>query len=228
MVDNKEMKQRRKPKPTDGKEVLRLVTHNMIRDIVVPGSEPNMYPAVIDHSKYERLRSQAKIISTQERLNILKETEKRKNQQMQDCLSRKEQVNKWEKQREKGAKLKDLEIDAYRRTTHLLQRADDLRQEQMDEVKGANQLILGTKYHAIRDAQITEKRLDEMEAFEKKQVRIAQTKEELFKINQQIQYVHEMEREESRIAELKVQEFMRLKAEREAAKSRKQCGRWYR
>lgn len=42
---------------------------------------------------------------------------------------------------------------------YLLQRAKELRQEQEDEIKKANGIILATKCRAIRNAQIAEKRV---------------------------------------------------------------------
>lgn len=42
---------------------------------------------------------------------------------------------------------------------YLLQRAHELRQEQEDEVKKANGVILATKCRAIRNAQIAEKKV---------------------------------------------------------------------
>lgn len=54
-----------------------------------------------------------------------------------------------------------VEEEAARKATHLLARAHELRQEQEDEIKKCNALILATKCHAIRDAQIAEKKLIE-------------------------------------------------------------------
>lgn len=39
----------------------------------------------------------------------------------------------------------------------MLKKANELRQEQEDEVKRLNELILNVKVHAIRDAQLAEK-----------------------------------------------------------------------
>lgn len=52
-----------------------------------------------------------------------------------------------------------LEADAERKAAHLLARARELQQESQDEVKSANRLIISTKCHAIRSAQMAEKQL---------------------------------------------------------------------
>lgn len=50
-----------------------------------------------------------------------------------------------------------VEDDATEKNLYLLQRAYDLRQEQEEEVKNVNSLILATKCMLIREAQIKEK-----------------------------------------------------------------------
>lgn len=50
-----------------------------------------------------------------------------------------------------------VEAEAKAKTEYLLKRAFDLKQEQEDEVKKANQLILASKCLAIRAAQVQEK-----------------------------------------------------------------------
>nr|CAD7402955.1 unnamed protein product [Timema poppensis] len=280
-----------------GKEKIRLVTQDLIRDLIVPKTEPNLYPAVMEKSDLKRLHNQAKVITTKDRLDMLEQAEALKNQEMKESMARKAEIKKYEKQREKGVKLTEVEQEAKRQALHLLQRAFEMRQEQEDEVKKANRLILGTKCHAIRDAQIAEKkliikeleeeerRLDQMmeqdrkdalyreeqrrekmktekqnyvhyimeqikegeiqkiieaERIEeecrmineaqmamqlddlknqKKRVEEQQKmREELRKVNEQLLYFQDLEREEERIADLRVQEYMKQKAKREAAR----------
>lgn len=52
-----------------------------------------------------------------------------------------------------------IEDEAKDRNEYLLKRAQDLRQEQEDEVRRANAIILATKCKAIRSAQIEEKQV---------------------------------------------------------------------
>ncbi|XP_075210532.1 cilia- and flagella-associated protein 45-like [Lycorma delicatula] len=207
---------------------------------------------------------------------------------------RKKELQSSDSIREHGTHLTELEEEANRRANHLLQRAFELRQEQEDEIKKCNALILGTKCHAIRDAQIAEKmliqreldeeekrlemmmeeerlravreqekkketeamkkkmftkalleqikdneiqkemhaetieeearlaneaamqiQLDELNAFKEKQKEQARLRHEMNLINEQLRQIAATEREENRLADLKVQEFMRNKAELE-------------
>lgn len=52
-----------------------------------------------------------------------------------------------------------LDDEANKKSNYLLARAQQLRQDQEDEIKRCNSLILSTKCHAIRNAQIAEKQL---------------------------------------------------------------------
>lgn len=62
-----------------------------------------------------------------------------------------------------------MEAEAQKKTAYLLKRAFDLRQEQEDEVKHANQLVLASKCLAIRAAQVKEKELIKQELDEENQ-----------------------------------------------------------
>ncbi|PSN55986.1 hypothetical protein C0J52_02150 [Blattella germanica] len=284
----------------DGKEVINVVDFDdKVRELVVPSLEPTVYPALLDIDEFKRLKRQAKVVTAQERLNLLEEEDRKKNELIQQCLARKDDMRKWSQIQSKDQKYSILESDARRRATHLLRRAFEMKQEQEDEVKRANGLILSTKCHAIRNAQIAEKKqiekdleeeerrldqmmeddrrralldeeereekeklkrdlyvrqvkeqikeneierildlerkeeesrlinevqmqvqLEELEACNKKLAQQAQMREELNAINKQIEKFHDLEIEEDRISEMRIQEFMRQKAEREEAREK--------
>ncbi|KAG8146741.1 hypothetical protein E2320_013844 [Naja naja] len=65
--------------------------------------------------------------------------------------------------RKKNEKLNDLEEEAKKRAQYLLDRANNLRMEQEDEIKTLAEVILEAKCHAIRDAQVLEKKQIEKE-----------------------------------------------------------------
>lgn len=50
-----------------------------------------------------------------------------------------------------------IEEEAQKKKDYLLNRAFELRQDQEDEIKQCNSIIMNTKCHAIRSAQIAEK-----------------------------------------------------------------------
>ncbi|THD24049.1 Cilia- and flagella-associated protein 45 [Fasciola hepatica] len=70
---------------------------------------------------------------------------------------RKQEMRKYDLARTKNAKLTDLEEEARKQAEVLLQKALEQRQDQEDEIKALNELILNAKIQAIRDEQILEK-----------------------------------------------------------------------
>jgi hypothetical protein len=87
---------------------------------------------------------------------------------------RKKAMQEYDQQRKKNGPLEDIDQEAKEEAEYMLKRANELRQEQEDEVKHLNevrleirvlnfslcvflQLILNAKCHAIRDAQVLEK-----------------------------------------------------------------------
>ncbi|XP_063237112.1 cilia- and flagella-associated protein 45-like [Bacillus rossius redtenbacheri] len=153
-----------------GKEVIRLITQDQIRKLTVRRQEPIVHPIVIDKQDLQELKKQSTVITVKDRLEQLEKEEAEKNRMMRESDARKEELRRHIKLRETGTKLAEVDLEAKKRAEHLLQRAFELRQEQEDEVKDANRVILGTKCHAIRDAQIAEKKLirDELEREERR------------------------------------------------------------
>ena len=74
-----------------------------------------------------------------------------------DTAQRKEYMKQLDIQRKKNEKLSDLEQEEAAKGEYLRAKASELLQEQEDEIKHLNELILNAKCHAIRDAQILEK-----------------------------------------------------------------------
>ncbi len=91
----------------------------------------------------------------------------------------------YDQQRKKTSPLEDIDQEAKEEAEYMLKRANELRQEQEDEVKRLNevcsiiylfifnlklfffkQLILNAKCHAIRDAQVLEKQQIKQEMVE--------------------------------------------------------------
>lgn len=288
-------KKLRKP-ATFGKEVLTLKGPDMVRKLVVPGPEPNVHPIYFDKVEFCRLRNQSKVLTPAEKLNQQEAAEAARQKLEKESAERKENLKSFEKHRIKSVRLAELEVDAERKAAHLLARARELQQESQDEVKSANRLIISTKCHAIRSAQIAEKQLiqkelaaeeqrldkmmeqqrmiglkeeekrkeeesiknqrylkallhqiqeneteriheaerkeeesrlmneaamqvqlDELQAYRNKLEEQARTRQYLSQVNEQLKYFQDLEREEKRQAELKVQKFMADKAAREAA-----------
>ncbi|XP_039287786.1 cilia- and flagella-associated protein 45 [Nilaparvata lugens] len=142
----------------DSREVVKLITHDTIRVINIP-RETHITPKVFDVDLFNSLKEKAKYLTPQERLQATHRAKEQKNQEMTECANRKKELQSFDVAREHGLRLSELEEEAERRNNHLLARAYELRQEQEDEIKKCNTLILSTKCHAIRDAQVAEKAL---------------------------------------------------------------------
>jgi hypothetical protein len=98
----------------------------------------------------------------------------------------------YDQQRKKNTPLDDIDQEAKEESEYILKRANELRQEQEDEVKHLNELILNAKCHAIRDAQLLEKK---------------QIKQEIIEEDKRLDMIMEIER----INSLKIQEEIERK-----------------
>lgn len=75
---------------------------------------------------------------------------------MAESIARKQKIRKMdlEKLKKKTNKLDEFEAETKMRTMHLLERANNLKLEQEEEMQLCNKLILETKCRAIRDLQV--------------------------------------------------------------------------
>merc|ERR1719247_2543637 len=77
---------------------------------------------------------------------------------MQKSAARKEKIKQMEEERKKNAMMNDQEKGAMAQKNSVLERAKQMLDEDMDDVKHMNQMMLYSKVVTIRDAQIQEKR----------------------------------------------------------------------
>ncbi|KAJ8963484.1 hypothetical protein NQ318_018967, partial [Aromia moschata] len=146
---------------TEGKEKVKVVGGEGTKELIVPSREPVDVPAILPSAEYERLKRQAHVLTLKDRMAIIEEAEKKKNQLALESLRRKELLTKakQEQRAAPGSKLDAIESDAANKNLYLLKRSHELILEQDDRVKRANGVILATKCRAIRNAQIAEKKL---------------------------------------------------------------------
>lgn len=161
---------------TDGKEVLNIVTQDNIRELLVPSHNVNVYPTIWQSNELGRINAAGKIVTKEDRLQRINELEAEKRRQELLCEQRKHLLKDIDKKRAASAKNvggngeEDINVQ-------ILSRAFVAKQEQVrctlhsqnaniyisrfvlqtEEVQRANRLILATKCHVIRDAQVAEK-----------------------------------------------------------------------
>ncbi|KAM3824990.1 cilia- and flagella-associated protein 45 [Vipera latastei] len=157
-------------------ETIRLITRDLIRDLVVPTVDPSGESLIISPEDFQRIKESSRILTKEEReaqqaairaereATIVAVNERKKSMKLKEIL------------RKKNEKLNDLEEEAKERAQYLLERANHLRMEQEDEIKTLGEIILEAKCHAIRDAQILEKKQIEKELNEE-EMRLARLME---------------------------------------------------
>ncbi|XP_046852993.1 cilia- and flagella-associated protein 45-like [Xenia sp. Carnegie-2017] len=175
-------------------ELIEIITKDMIRKLKVPEEDPSGKSVVLDRNDFNRIKSASYVLSKEEKLNVVEEAKKRKKELMNACEERKNFMQTMELNRKENEKLSDLEQEAKEKSQYLLEKATEQMEEQEDEIKKLNELILNAKCHAIRDAQLVEKvevkkemldeetRLDEMMELERRKA--LQEYEEREKIRQ--------------------------------------------
>ncbi|XP_013412315.1 cilia- and flagella-associated protein 45-like [Lingula anatina] len=283
------------------KETVQVITKDLIRNLIVPKEDPSGVSIILEGYDFNRIKNASIVMTQEQKMAELERIKREKEMAQEEATARKQMMKTMDINRQKNGKLNDLEQEAKEKAEHLLEKANLQRQEQEDEIKHLNELILNAKCHAIRDAQVLEKghiktemeeeekRLDMMmevervnaiamqeeiekrrkeekllgaakvleqiqdndqerlfelerkdqeniqmqkylrklmeedeQKLEKKHAEAAALREELNRANADMLQRKELQAEQEKLAELKVVEYQKQKAEREAAFEREQ------
>ncbi|CAG5123982.1 unnamed protein product, partial [Candidula unifasciata] len=139
------------------KELVTVITKDLIRKLIVPSEDPSGDSIIIPREQFFRILQASRVLSKEEREAEAEKQRQERDKAMDDAQERKNRLKQLDITRHKNAKLNDLEEEAKERAEHLLAKANELRQEQEEEIKKLNEAILNAKCHAIRDAQLLEK-----------------------------------------------------------------------
>jgi len=142
---NKQMKSK---KP----ETVRVITKDLIRDVVVRSNDTNSAPVILSGKKYGQILGHLDGNDNSHLRQV-----KSRDQIHKEMQERKEIFNEYDLKRAEKKPLNDLETESRTQAEELKKRSTALRLEDNDEIKHLNELILEAKCHAIRDAQIEEK-----------------------------------------------------------------------
>ncbi|KAM5129884.1 cilia- and flagella-associated protein 45 [Mantella aurantiaca] len=145
--------------PSRKPEKIRIITSDLIRDLVVPSEDPSGLSIIMSPLDFRRIRSSARVVTKEEREVAVQAFKEEKEAAIEAVNERKNYMKQKEMLRRKNEKLSDLEEEAQQRAQYLLQRANTMRMEQEDEIKKLNEMILNAKCHAIRDAQMVERKV---------------------------------------------------------------------
>jgi len=119
--------------------------------------------AKISASELMRIRDNGTLVSKEEELERKARQMEAYEERMQKSRVRKEKMMQMEEERKKNALLSDFETDERAQRNGVLEKAKNKLDEEMDDVKHMNQMMLYSKVVTIRDAQIQEKRYVQQE-----------------------------------------------------------------
>ncbi|XP_050528845.1 cilia- and flagella-associated protein 45 isoform X2 [Daktulosphaira vitifoliae] len=169
----------------------------------------------IDKNTYKRLKNKAKVITGEDRQMAVEQLISEREKLETESAARKKRLQNYDNLRTKGKKLAELDDEANKKANYLLARAQQLRQDQEDEIKCCNSLILSTKCHAIRNAQIAEKQLIQKEMMEEERRMTEMMEQERILASKKLEKAAEAEQLKKK---LQAMEIMKQIKENEIAK----------
>ncbi|XP_014291245.1 cilia- and flagella-associated protein 45 isoform X2 [Halyomorpha halys] len=194
----------------NGKRYVRVVTRDYVRDIIIPEKGDTARNLILCKSELDKLEA----VQETEGIDKCEELKKQREQYELEAAASDKRKRELKKHfviyREMGPVLNKLEYVAKLKANLLLQKAKAVRQEDHDDIKLCNKLLLGTKCQAIRDAQIMERkqikeeleqeerRLEEMMEQERLK-KLAKEKEEfLFRQKKREDYINSLDEQVKR------------------------------
>ena len=112
---------------------------------------------VIDKGTYERLLKNCNYKSKGELEAEKRALDDDKDRIIREINERKRVIQHYDSERKKNEKLEEIDQLAKEESEYLLKKANEMRQEDDDDIKRLNEMILNAKVCAIRDAQLLEK-----------------------------------------------------------------------
>jgi len=141
-----------------GKDTVRVRKTMGYLDSPGAGAAARDIPVIIPASELNRLRDSATLLSRAEQEESKRRAEEAYNERMKKSKERKEKMLQMEEERRKNARLADIDSEGRAQKNSVLEKAKQMIDEDMDDVKHMNQMMLYSKIVTIRDAQIQEKR----------------------------------------------------------------------
>ena len=134
---------------------------NDIREKLI--KQPNMAnAAIITENELKRIRASTAIVTKREKEEKKKIDDEQKQQAMGPSNARRARMAENDKNRASKVPPNDNEVAAKKKADNLLSKAQMQMDEELDDVKHMNQMVLYSKVVTIRDKQLEEnKRLEE-------------------------------------------------------------------
>ncbi|KAF4663303.1 hypothetical protein FOL47_005826 [Perkinsus chesapeaki] len=125
--------------------------------------------AVVPVSEFNRLKEGSTMTEKEREIARRRQAREEYEERMQKSKDRKEKMVKMEEERKRNALRSTNEVNERAARNSVLQRARNKLDEEMDDVKHMNQMMLYSKVATIRDAQVQEKRYMHAEREEEEQ-----------------------------------------------------------
>lgn len=106
---------------------------------------------------FNNLQNEASLLSSEQLTRAQKQQEEVRNQLTEAAKQRKSRLESFDRQRVANAALSDIEKVTQEENNYLLRKAIQQLEEQEDDIKHMNELMLNAKCVAIRDLQVEEK-----------------------------------------------------------------------
>ncbi|OMJ87624.1 hypothetical protein SteCoe_10627 [Stentor coeruleus] len=128
-----------------------------VKTMVLQGTTPET-AAVIPLTEIQRMKAAAVLKTKEELLSEHKVLEEQKEQQRAAAKARKERMMQLENERQKAAPLTESEKEQKERDKFFKERAKQMLDQEFDDVKTMNQMVLYAKVVTVRDEQLKEKK----------------------------------------------------------------------
>jgi len=135
--------------PEEIKQIMNEVKQGQLRN-------PNA--AIITRDDLIRMRNNAIVSTKEEQLNQVRIHQEQIEKQLAAAKAKKQRMLDLEEERKKNVPPTESEIEDKIRSNFLQNRAQTILNEQMDEVKHMNQMVLYAKVATVRDRQLEEKK----------------------------------------------------------------------
>ena len=135
-----------------------VVTSDMLRsikaDIEKTGKTSNREAGIVTSSDIERMKRSAKVMTQQEQTQAKKISDEQKQQQQAASKARKTKMVGMDKDRATKIPPTQIEIEQSKKAEGLLNKAQFMLDEEHDDVKHMNQMVLYSKVVTVRDKQL--------------------------------------------------------------------------
>eukprot|EP00049_Salpingoeca_infusionum_P023540 m.12674 g.12674 ORF g.12674 m.12674 type:complete len:568 (-) comp5852_c0_seq1:321-2024(-) len=138
-------------------ETQTIMTKDGMRTLIVPRKQTQETPLILPYSEYRRIRHNAVVITPEDLEYERKQRKIERDRRMEHSKRERERLEAIDAERDQHAPLSEFDLEAKERNEHLLAKARMQMEEQEDEIKKMNEMIMQAKVYAIRDAQLEEK-----------------------------------------------------------------------